>query len=131
MNTASVHLLLADLFNWHLTSETSGWAPINILHRVSTEGNVVRSGRAGHSVLCREMNTDQRRIQMAYNSLPVDLKIVVCAKHMEIPKKEDGTPEFSRWGDREKALYLSESIGEFKNQYRRALRKLQKTLSRG
>jgi hypothetical protein len=128
VNKASVHLMLADLFNWHLTSETSGWPPINILHRVSTEGNVTSSGRPGHKVLCREMNPDQRRIQKAYNSLSTELKIVVCAKHMGVPLKEDKTPIYNKWGDYEKAHYLTESIGVFKNQYKRAIRGLQKTL---
>ena len=131
MNKASIHLMLADLFNWHLTSNTTGWAPINILHRVSTEGNVARSGRPGHRVLCREMSPDQRRTQMAYNSLPLDLQIVVCAKHVEIPLNEDNTPMYAKWGDIEKAHYLTESVGVFKNQYKRAIRHVQKSLSGG
>ena len=113
--------MLADLFNWHLTSETSGWAPINILHRISTEGNVVRSGRPGSKVLCREMSIDQLKTQRAYNSLPLDLKIIVCAKYMPVPLKKDGEPEYKKWGDREKAHYLTETVRVFNYQYKRAL----------
>ena len=113
--------MLSDLFNWHLTSETSGWAPINILHRISTEGNVVRSGRPGSKILCREMTTDQLRTQKAYNSLSLPLKIIVCAKYMPVPLKEDGTPQYKKWGDREKADYLTETVRVFNYQYNRAI----------
>ena len=129
MNKDSVHLMLTDLFNWHLTSETSGWAPINILHRISTEGNVVRSGRPGSKILCREMSTDQLRTQKAYNSLNTGLKIVVCAKHMAVPLKEDGMPQYKKWGDIEKAHYLTESVGVFKGEYKKALRLMQKSMN--
>ena len=130
MNKASVHLMLADLFNWHLTSETSGWSPINILHRMS-EGTTSSSGRPGHKVLCREMSIDQRQIQKAFNSLKLPLKIIVCAKHVSVPLKEDETPQYKNWGDREKSHYLSESIRVFQNKYNEALTFLQKRLELG
>ena len=122
-----MHLMLTDLFNWHLTAETSGWAPINILHRMM-RGEVGGSGRAGHKVLCREMSIDQLRTQKAYNSLNTGLKIVVCAKHMGCPLKEDGMPQYKKWGDVEKAHYLTENVSVFRNEYKKALRVMEKRL---
>ncbi len=127
MNKASVHLMLADLFNWHLTSETSGWPPINILHRMM-EGTSASSGRPGHRVLCREMNSDQLKTQKAFNSLSLDLQIIVCAKHARCPKKEDGTPQYPKWRDIEKAHYLTETTRVFGYKYNKALVMVKKNI---
>ena len=119
--------MLSDLFNWHLTAETSGWPPINILHRMS-EGTTSSSGRPGHRVLCREMSTDQLRTQRAYNSLPLDLQIIICAKLCPVPLKEDGEPLYPKWRDIEKAHYLTETTRVFGYKYNKALNLIKKNM---
>ena len=122
-----MHLMLASLFHWHLSAENSGWAPISILHRISTEGVVVRSGKPGHNILCREMTPDQRRAQRAFNQLALDEKILVVAKHYPCsPIGENAKFLYKTWTDKEKAHYLQLSPWDFNRKYNDILKKAQK-----
>ena len=124
----SAHMLLAGLFHWHLAMELEGLPPINILHRVMTEGNVTRSGKAGSTILCPDMHPDIRRTQRAFNSLSLDNKIIVVTKHMPVPLREDGTPQYKKWTDREKAQYLCEPMQSFKVKYKSCCREVARRL---
>ena len=105
-----------------------GLPPINILHRVMTEGNVTRSGQPGSTILCPDMPADLRRVQSAFNSMSVAQKTIVVTKHMPRPLKEDGTPQYKKWGDREKAQYLQEPMNTFRSKYRNCLKFVQRRL---
>ena len=131
MNENSVHLLMCALFHWHMSMEMDGLPPINILHRIMTEGNVTRSGHAGSTILCPDMAPQLRRAQAGFNSLELAQKIIVVTKHMPPPLKEDGSPQYKKWEDLEKSQYLQTPMVEFKNSYRRALRKIKNNLPKG
>jgi len=126
--TAKVNLGLCALFDKLLLFEESGYAPISILHRISTEGLVGRSGRAGHVILCRELNPYLRKLWTAVRGLETKYQIVIVTKHMPCPRKEDGALLYKYWGDREKAHYLTEETKEFILKYQQALRKIKKNL---
>ena len=128
MNENSVHLLMCALFHWHLAMDMGGLPPINILHRVATEGNVTRTGRAGSTILCPDMAPPLRRAQHAFNGLELAQKIIVVTKHMPVPLKDCGKPQYKKWGDREKAQYLQEPMTAFKSKYRGALRNIKNRL---
>ena len=124
MNENSVHLLMCALFHWHMSMEMDGLPPINILHRVMTEGAVTRSGHAGSTILCPDMSPQLRRAQAGFNSLELAQKIIVVTKHMPVPLKDCGKPQYKKWGDREKAQYLNEPMSVFKVKYRKICRQL-------
>jgi hypothetical protein len=124
----SVHLLLSSLFHWHMAMVMDGLPPINILHRIMTEGSVTRSGQPGSTILCPDMHPDLRRVQKAFNGLDLAQKIIVVTKHMPVPLKEDGTPQYKKWGDREKSQYLQEPMTTFKSKYRGCLRSVKRHL---
>ena len=126
MREDSVHMLLCALFHWHFSQEEYGYPPINVLHRIAHEGHVSATGRPGHRVLCPDMDPSLMRCQRAFNCLPLGDKIVVVAKHMPQPLKEDGTPVYKKWGDIEKARYLNEPVGAFKNKYKQCIRRMQR-----
>jgi len=115
------HLSLCALFAWHLRSEDNGFPPINIFYKVMTGG---RSGVPGHRILCPEMDINLRKTQFAFNTLDIAEQIVVVTKHMPCPLNEDSAPKYKKWGDREKADYLNESLGAFKGIYKRSCRKI-------
>ena len=122
-----MHLMFASLFHWHLTAETGGWAPISILHRIASEGVVVRSGRPGHSILCQEMTGDQRKAQRAYNQLELPEQIIVVTKHYPASPIGKGAKFlYKTWTDKEKAHYLHESVHDFNRKYKDILIKAQK-----
>ena len=121
-------MLLAGLFHWHLAMELEGLPPINILHRVMTEGQVGKSGRPGSRILCPDMHPDIRKAQKAFNGLSLDKKIIVITKHMPVPLKENGEPEFKKWGDREKAQYLQTPMQTFKVKYKSCCREVARRL---
>ena len=127
-----MHLLFASLCNWHITAEVGGWPPMSILHRISTEGVVVSSGRPGHKILCKEMTPDQTKAQMVFNKLSLGEKIIIVAKHYpESPKNFDDTLLYKKWTDREKADYLGLSMAVFSNKYKDILKKSSKMAKGG
>ena len=127
MRESSVHLLLCSLFDFLLRSEEYGYPPINILHRIATEGHAAPAGRPGHRILCEDMDRDLRQCQMAFNTLSLGDRIVVVCKHMP-PPQFAGLPMYKKWGDVEKARYLQVPTKTFKTKYKGCTRKMKKCL---
>jgi len=125
--STSTHLGLCKLFNDLLMFEESGFPPISILYRIFNEGHVGRTGRPGHKILCREMSPDQRRLWTAFRNLGLEYQIVVIVKHMPVPMKKDGEPKYKLWDDKQKAAYLNEFISTFRNKYKKALKRIEKS----
>jgi len=72
------------------------------------------------------MPSDIRRCQFAFNAIDMEHKVVICAHLRDVPKKEDGTPKYKEWGDREQAHYVNENVHVFRNKYKKAVRAVEK-----
>ena len=125
-----MHLSLCQLVEWHKRAQSGGWPSASIMYRIATEGHVGSTGRPGHRVLCPEMPSSLRKTQAAFNAVHHDHKVVICAKLRDCPLKEDGTPEYKAWGDKEKAHYVNENIHVFRNKYKKAVRAVEKCAKR-